>query len=74
MAVFSQKRVRIKNYTNGGMVREFPPRDFQIFLMLNYEKRSLEYDFPFTFDHQKKLTELWPFFLQKRKSTPMVAW
>ncbi len=44
--------------------------------MLNYEKRSPEYDFPLTFDNQKKLTELWPFFKKKKKMriTPMVAW
>ncbi len=27
---------------------------FRFFSMLNYEKWSIEYDFPFTFDHQKK--------------------
>ncbi len=36
--------------------------------MLNYEKQSPEYDFPLTFDCQKKLTELCPFFQKKSKN------
>ncbi len=43
--------------------------------MLNYEKRSTEYEFLLTFDHQKKLMELSPLFQKKKvKNTPMVAW
>ncbi len=44
--------------------------------MLNYEKQSAKYDFPFIFDHQKKLTELWQFSKKKKKVkiTIMVAW
>ncbi len=30
-----------------------------LFLMLNYEKQSVESDFPFIFNRQKKLTKLW---------------
>ncbi len=34
--------------------------------MLNYEKRSPEYDFPLTLDRQKKLMELLLFFQKKK--------
>ncbi len=47
---------------------------FGVFSMLNYEKRSSEYDFPLTFDHQKKLMELWLFFQKTVRITPMEAW
>ncbi len=36
--------------------------------MLNYEKRSPEYDFSLTFNRQKKLTELWPFFQKESEN------
>ncbi len=35
--------------------------------MLNYEKLSPEWDFPLTFDNQKKWTEWWPFSKKKKK-------
>ncbi len=36
--------------------------------MINYEKRSLEYNFSLTFNGQKKLTKLWSFSHQKSEN------
>ncbi len=39
---------------------------FGFFWILNYWKRFLKSDFPFTFHHQIKLMEIWPFFQKKK--------
>ncbi len=64
----------IENNINGGMVRKSRFMIFWLFSMLLHVKWSVEFDFPFTFDGQTKLTELWQFFRVKRLTTLKITW